>query len=788
MVNISIVSVHCVKNDAISNIMKTYSDWIRDEDGYSVKCYGFKSEYTQEELSFQVLEFAGHLLLDAHFQSSQIVIFQYGIYYPWMDLVSLAPVNAKVLAIFHNVTPKEFVAVQHHGLLDKSVEQIQNLQLVDYVVCDSLTNLKELRAHGVSTPATILPLWYKRIYGTPSCKPSFYDHVTRIAFLGRFVKSKGGMDLLSAIELYLDKVALSIEKQAVLELTIMCNRDHSDRALLDEAQRHALKLKRNFQGRVKIKFLFNASDDQKFQILQDADIFALPTYHEGFCVPIVEALSNGCRIVSYNNSNVPFVAGHDAHLAQTGDIASLTEQLSNAICVVNGLDWWSDREQNNYTAFIRAQSEHLVQFSSATARRRLFKLFNELLKHSQSVMRNEFIKLAHGFGDLTSDALVMPERSQVRRPLGINALGFFSGVLGLGEAARAMALGLGSTFPLELIDLRVTALAKVHDQTFTNFEMDFKFAINLTMLNPSEHEYAVQKYGISKFQGRYNIGLWYWELVDVIPEWRAGSKLIDELWVTTSYIRDNMVQFAPVPVHKVTIPIVIDETKVSYSRKPFALPESTFLFVFAFDHNSIMSRKNPMSVIEAYRLAFGNRKDVGLVVKTINSDKQPERQKELNEAIKNLNAFIVDGELDRYQSFSLYAACNCYVSLHRAEGLGLAMAESMLLGKPVIATGYSGNMEFMNHHNSMPVRYKMVEILEDQNLYRKGQWWAEPDVEHAAECMQTLVDDAELCKALGERAKNHIQTHFSLEKAHQSMYARLNQIADVQGKNWGFCA
>jgi glycosyltransferase involved in cell wall biosynthesis len=110
----------------------------------------------------------------------------------------------------------------------------------------------------------------------------------------------------------------------------------------------------------------------------------------------------------------------------------------------------------------------------------------------------------------------------------------------------------------------------------------------------------------------------------------------------------------------------------------------------------------------------------------------------------------------------------------------------MYLGKPVIATGYSGNMEFMNHHNSLPVKYQLVEIQEDQNLYRKGQWWAEPDIAHAAECMLSLVQAPDLCAKLGARAKEHIQTHFSVEKAQESMHGRLEEIVKTRGKVLGF--
>jgi glycosyltransferase involved in cell wall biosynthesis len=784
MMNVSIVSVHCVKNDAISNIMKAYADWIRAEAGYKVKCYGYHTEYTQEELPFQRLEHASQLLLDPHFQSSNIVIFQFGIYCPLMDLISLVPSHAKALAIFHNIAPKEFVTAKHNSLIDKSLLQLHNLKLADYVAYDSATNLKDLRALGINTPATVLPLWVKKIYGTPRYKPSFYDHITRIVFLGRFVRSKGGLDLLSALDLYLSQ-SKQTGSANLLQLTVICNQEHSDAALFENAQLTASTLENKYKGVLKVDFVLNAPDSVKFQVFQDADIFALPTYHEGFCVPVLEALSNGCSVVAYDNSNAPFVAGVDAHLAETGNIESLTLHLAAAISKVNGDTWWSAPD-TGYLAFIRRSNQHLNQFSAGKARQRLFALF-KILTNTKSL---DMLRIDSNL--LEPNTLALPEERQLQRPKGVNVLGFLSGILGLGEAARAVIHSLNfkksDVLPLELIDFRVDSQSPGVEQTFQHFESDFKYAINLTMVNCPELIGAMERFGDAKFQGRYNIGLWYWELMDVNPEWHPGFKLVDELWATTDYIKESLMQSSTVPVHKVTFPITIDMSKVSSNRESFDLPANTFLFIFAFDHNSIMSRKNPMAVIEAYRLAFGDRRDVGLVIKSLNSEQQPKRQTELNAAIKDLNAFIVDGELERYQSFSLYAACDSYVSLHRAEGLGLAMAECMYMGKPVIATGYSGNMEFMNHSNSLPVRYDMVQIQEDQSVYRKGNWWAEPDIKHAADCMQLLVNDSNLCRKMGERAKEHIQTHFSLDKSHQSIYERLNDIVNNQGKLWGFVA
>ncbi len=784
MIRISIVAVHCVKNDAMSNVMKTYSDWLRMEPGYCVKSYGWRTEYTQDELPFQILESPASLLLDLHFQHSNIIIFQYGIYFSTIDLIFLAPLHAKVISIFHNITPKKLMLPQHHALIDRSFSQIFNLQSIDYVVCDSPENLRELRSHNINTPATILPLWYKRIFATPRYKPSYYDGIIRLVFVGRTVSSKGPMDLLNALQMCLNEQSVLLGNQQFI-LTFITNPNHVDPALLQSVKALALTLEHEYSRYLKVIFLLNVSDEIKFKELHDADIFVLPSYHEGFCVPILEALSSGCRIVSNNNSNIPNVAGSDAHLAETGNIESFAKNMQSAFQKVSAPDWWLDTP-TSYSAFVENNRTHLEQFSPATAKVRLLNLMSDLLKIP------EHEQIPNKLGAIDAIALANIETKPVRRPLGVNAVGFISGILGLGEAARAMIHGLGATSNLtesidyQLTDYRLPQLPVLVETSFANFKNDFDYAFTLTMLNPTELLDAVKRYGIEKFYGRFNIGLWYWELVDLIPEWMPGFKAIDELWVTTDYIRDNMIMCSPVPVHKVIVPILIDFTKVRTKRKEFDLPENTFLFIFAFDQNSIMARKNPMAVIEAYRKAFGNRKDVGLVIKTINADKQPEREAALRELTYGLNAYFFDGEMERYKSFSLYACCDSLVSLHRAEGLGMSIAEAMLLGKPVIATGYSGNMEFMNHSNSMPVKYELVQIEEDQHIYRQGQWWAEPDIEDAVACMLKLAGDADLCYAMGARAKAHIQTNFSAQKSGDSMRNRIVNLADKYGDSWNF--
>src|SRR6185503_6112602 len=117
--------------------------------------------------------------------------------------------------------------------------------------------------------------------------------------------------------------------------------------------------------------------------------------------------------------------------------------------------------------------------------------------------------------------------------------------------------------------------------------------------------------------------------------------------------------------------------------------------------------------------------------------------------------------LSRQDVYELEAACDAFVSLHRSEGFGLGLAESMYLGKPVVGTNWSGNTDFMNHKNSCPVNYDLVVLDRDHGPYKKGQFWAEADVDHAAWYMKKLVDDRAFARQIGARAKAHLTDSFS---------------------------
>lgn len=359
---------------------------------------------------------------------------------------------------------------------------------------------------------------------------------------------------------------------------------------------------------------------------------------------------------------------------------------------------------------------------------------------------------------------------------GVNVAGYLTGEFGLAEAGRSVVRAIQSAEIPFVLRNYILASHRWGDQTLTTFSDEAPYPINLLMFNGPELPLIRQEFGDAWFRGKYNVGLWYWETQKIPDDWFPALKVLDEVWTTSAFVAEAVAKSTGAKVSRILNPIQIDETRVVPERAPFGLPEETFLFLFSFDFHSYAERKYPMAVVEAFKQAFGARKDVGLVIKCLNSATYPEKAQALHASLAGINAFFVDRYLERYEMFSLIAACNSYVSLHRTEGLGLGMAEAMYLGKPVIGTGYSGNMDFMNEDNSLLIRYKLIEIAQDYGVYKKGNLWADPDTGHATEVMQKLVEDPALAARIGAQARQDIHTNFSPQAAGRRIEERLREI------------
>jgi glycosyltransferase involved in cell wall biosynthesis len=191
-------------------------------------------------------------------------------------------------------------------------------------------------------------------------------------------------------------------------------------------------------------------------------------------------------------------------------------------------------------------------------------------------------------------------------------------------------------------------------------------------------------------------------------------------------------------------------------RSHFRIPERTTAFLYMFDVSSQTERKNPAGAIEAFRRAGFSRDEAVLVLKFTNAEYDRDAVRRLRERADGLHVIFLDGYMDRAELWALVAAADCYFSPHRSEGFGLTMLEAMSLGKPVIATAYSGNLDFMTPENSFPLGYRMITLDRDYGPYMRGASWADPDLDEAARLLRVIVEHPEQGRARGDVARREL--------------------------------
>ena len=233
-----------------------------------------------------------------------------------------------------------------------------------------------------------------------------------------------------------------------------------------------------------------------------------------------------------------------------------------------------------------------------------------------------------------------------------------------------------------------------------------------------------------------------------------------------------------IPVTKIPHCISLDKISIVREalRRGLNIDADIFMFLFIFDFQSEIERKNPFAAVEAFKKAFSPTDKALLFLKTSHSESNKKEFYRLLNAIKGYNITVVDSVFTKEQVYSLMNSCDCYVSLHRSEGFGLTVAEAMALGKPVIATGYSGNMDFMNKDDSFPIGYRLVEVDGDYGAYKRGNQWAEPDIDEAAYYMRYVFDNRDESTLTGARGKDYIKKYFSPEEVGEMYKTRLNRI------------
>lgn len=279
----------------------------------------------------------------------------------------------------------------------------------------------------------------------------------------------------------------------------------------------------------------------------------------------------------------------------------------------------------------------------------------------------------------------------------------------------------------------------------------------------------------------YKIVYPQWELEHYPAHWAEQLNKFDEIWAPSKFVQKSLqgvlkkeIQYLPLPIDDTRFPY-------RYSRRYFQLPESDFLFLLAFDFTSFLSRKNPWDVIKAFKLFLEDKKYFGvkLVLKLNNSHSNENLFAKLLQEINSVKDYviIIDKTLSDIEAKSLIWNCNCYISLHRSEGFGRSQAEAMLMKIPVIATGYSGNAEYMNNNNSFPVKYKMIAVGEDEYPFAENQKWAQPNLEDAVMQMNAVYF-RKYENTILENGYITIQQTYSIKQTGYNFLNRITAIND----------
>jgi glycosyltransferase involved in cell wall biosynthesis len=271
------------------------------------------------------------------------------------------------------------------------------------------------------------------------------------------------------------------------------------------------------------------------------------------------------------------------------------------------------------------------------------------------------------------------------------------------------------------------------------------------------------------------VGYWAWETVDGIPDaWKRFFGQVSEIWVPSGFVANAVAPFVPCPV--ICMPHPIGDQTIKNFDALARVNRKGMYFLSIFDGLSGFSRKNPIGVIEAWRIAFPKSvHDISLIIKTKNLNSQ--QLEYLRSRLSGRNdVFIFQGDLPAAALAGLISGARGYVSLHRSEGFGLTMAEAMSHGVATIGTSYSGNLEFMNSDNSALVDFKMTALQSDEGYYKKGTRWADPDPGHAAMWFKKLAGDPEFATELGNRGKVSIFDQLNLQIIGRRMLDRIHLL------------
>lgn len=358
---------------------------------------------------------------------------------------------------------------------------------------------------------------------------------------------------------------------------------------------------------------------------------------------------------------------------------------------------------------------------------------------------------------------------------GVNLIGDLTATTGLAQAGRRLAVALrrrGVPMTVTCVRSGAPQFDVLYPAELRGLSGGTTFPVDLVTLNVNEvPAVASTDLGLAN-TGRLAVGAWAWEFEMLTPELVSQVDRVDEIWAMTTFVKRALGRYTSRPIHVVptVVPVLEASAERRLLRQRWSIADDAVVFLFSFDFNSSVVRKNPLAVVEAYRRAFGpGASRTRLVMKAFNLANSAAFEADLRAAVQGVGGMLIDEHLPDQDVGDLFHAADVYVSLHRSEGFGLGMAEAMAVGKAVIGTAYSGNLDFMTSTNSCLVGYQPRAIIPDDHryseavsaVYQPGFYCAEPDVDQAARWMAALAADSDLRQRIGRAAAATIASRFS---------------------------
>jgi glycosyltransferase involved in cell wall biosynthesis len=361
---------------------------------------------------------------------------------------------------------------------------------------------------------------------------------------------------------------------------------------------------------------------------------------------------------------------------------------------------------------------------------------------------------------------------------GVNLYSPVDVVSGLGSAGRGYLAALrAAAIPVSIVPVHELF---VHQPSSGRPEhrQRPRHPISLVHINADSVHRFLHFHARSFARARYKIGIWVWELPAFRDEWWSELRHFDEIWAPSTFCQRAIQALTAKPVTVMPHVAPAVDLPAPASRLELQIGDDEFVFLYVFDASSLVERKNPRCLVDAFETAFSIDERVRLVLKISNADHDPELLRYLESlAERNSRCKVLRKTLDARELAGLMRACDCYVSPHRSEGFGLTVAEAMILGMPVIATDYGGTVDFLTQEVGFPLRYRLVEVDRDYGPYAKGAIWSDPSREHLQELLRKVVAQPSVAAEKGRLARARMLQDYSALAVGRRMGERLAAVA-----------